>query len=60
MLKLDVAQSTTECECCGAGPALGLCSTRYAWSSNGDEIMTRCLKEDAISGRQIQDNKIIF
>jgi len=34
--------------------------THIAWSSNGDEIKTHCLNEDAISRRQIQDNKIIF
>lgn len=26
--------------------------------ANGDEVAARCLNEDAISGRQIQDNKI--
>lgn len=31
MLKRDVAQLKTWCECCGAVPALGLCST---WSEN--------------------------
>jgi len=31
MLKCDVAQCTTWCECWSAGPALGLCST---WSVN--------------------------
>jgi len=32
----------------------------YVWSSNGSEIKARCLNEDAISGHQIQENKIIF